>query len=250
MKCLSWNCWGIGNAPTVRDLVSLVKENNSQLVFLCETRQKSEKVHQLRSRLGLRGFVGVDSNGRSGGLALFWHESLYVEIKAMNERYIDVYVRVSQDEPIWHLTCVYGEPRTENQHLMWSLLCDIKQRSDLPWMVMGDFNEALRQFEHASQNLISERHMQTSRNVLHDCDLKDLGFEGYPFTYNNRRDGRRNVRVRLDRAVANDSWRDLFSAAAVTHLISPCSDHCPILVQLQQESKTMNRRKCLHYEIM
>jgi hypothetical protein len=33
----------------------------------------------------------------SGGLALFWHESVSIDVKAMNERYIDAYMRLSPE---------------------------------------------------------------------------------------------------------------------------------------------------------
>jgi hypothetical protein len=53
-------------------------------------------------------------------------------------------------------------------------------------------------------------------------------FCGLPHTFDNKRAGSRNVRVRLDRAVADDNWHDIFSAASVNHLVSPASDHCPV----------------------
>lgn len=56
MSCLSWNCRGIGNATTVRDLCALAREAGSKLVFLCETRQKVDKMRRIRNKLGLRGF--------------------------------------------------------------------------------------------------------------------------------------------------------------------------------------------------
>jgi hypothetical protein len=92
------------------------------MVFLCETRQKAEKMRRLRGRLGLKGFTGLDSEGRSGGLALFWSENLHVEVQEVTTRYIDMFLRLSPQEPLWHLTCVYGEPRVENRHNMWSKL--------------------------------------------------------------------------------------------------------------------------------
>jgi hypothetical protein len=83
----------------------LGREAGSKIVFLCETRQKFEKVRRLRNRLGLKGCASVSCEGLSGGLALFWDESVYVEIKGMNERYIDAYIRLSQEDPMWHATC-------------------------------------------------------------------------------------------------------------------------------------------------
>lgn len=187
MSCLSWNCRGIGNATTVRDLCALVREAGPKLVFLCETRQKIETVRRLRNRLGLKSCVGVSSDGLSGGLALLWNESVFVDIKGMNERYIDAYVRLSPDAPIWHVTFVYGEPKVENKHHMWSLLNLLRQSSTLPWLVMGDFNETLWQFEHFSKTPRNERQMQAFRDALHICELHDLGFKGLPYTYDNKR---------------------------------------------------------------
>ncbi|XP_030943673.1 uncharacterized protein LOC115968415 [Quercus lobata] len=46
--------------------------------------------------------------------------------------------------------------------------------------------------------------------ALEECNLIDLGFCGYKFTWNNKRPGAANTRERLDRAVANKEWRDMF----------------------------------------
>lgn len=249
MNCLSWNCRGIGGSRTVHDLVTLSQIYQPQFIFLCETRQNKDKVSRLRYQLGLHGFAGVSSGGLSGGLALFWNDQLCVDFKEINERYIDVFVRVLPSEPMWRMTCVYGEPRTENSHLMWSKLRELKAKYDLPWIILGDFNEALWQQEHLSCTPRSESHMMAFREVLNVCDMVDLGFSGVPYTYDNRRAGRKNVRVRLDRAGADNAWRDLYSEASVKHLISPCSDHCPFLVTMAWEERTQNKRRCRQYEL-
>lgn len=68
------------------------------------------------------GFDGVDSNG----FALFWHETIHVDIQALSDRFIGAYVRVSDVDPTWHPTCIYGEHRVENWHLMWAKVKDLK----------------------------------------------------------------------------------------------------------------------------
>jgi hypothetical protein len=215
------------------------------MVFLCETRQKAEKVKRLRGRLGLRGFTGVDSDGLSGGLALFWCDQIKVEVQSQSERFIDVHVQLSDNEPAWRLTCVYGEPRAENRHNMWSIMRNLKT----PWCVMGDFNEAMWPFEHFSATKRFETHMLAFRDMLETCELVDLGFSGLPYTYDNKRRGRANVKVRLDRVVADNRWRNLFADAKVEHKVSPCSDHCPIVLKCAKDEMTP-RPNYRRYEVM
>lgn len=81
---------------------------------------------------------------------------------------------------------------------------NLKNTSDLPWLVIGDFNEALWSFEHISVTPRAEAQMVAFRDTEEVCGLIDLGFSGVPFTYDNQRNGQGNVRVRPDREVATN----------------------------------------------
>ena len=52
--------------------------------------------------------------------------------------------------------------------------------------------------------------MEAFREALEGCQLEDLGFKGYPFTWNNKRLGEANTKLRLDRAVATMEWKNKF----------------------------------------
>jgi hypothetical protein len=79
------------------------------LLFLCETRNSEVRVSNLRWRLGLKNCIEVDSDGRSGGLALFWHESVEVDLIEKNFRYIDVSTRLSPLGPlVSDYFCLWG----------------------------------------------------------------------------------------------------------------------------------------------
>lgn len=165
-------------------------------------------------------------------MALFWDESLNVTVLDACCRYIDVHVDDVGGGNSWRGTFVYGEPRVENRHSMWDHLTRLRAISRDPWFVCGDYNEAMWQHEHLSRTLRSETQMLAFRDCLLMCELEDLGFTGIPYTYNNGQEGDRNIQVRLDRACADEAWRDLFPATKVVHLASPYSDHSPILIQL------------------
>jgi len=116
-----------------------------------------------------------------------------------------------------------------------------KKLSNLPWLVMGDFNEAMWAFEHFSTTCRGEQQMANFREALNVCELTDLGFTGTPYTYSNKREGRQNVKVHLDRAVADNAWRDIFGEAQLKHLVSCRSDHFPVLLQFEQEVRVLRK---------
>lgn len=113
-----------------------------------------------------------------------------------------------------------------------------------PWVIMGDFNEALWQFEHLSATRRGERQMQDFRETLEACDLQDAWFSGLPSTFDNRQKGDRNVKVKLDRVVSTRDWSHLFPAAEVIHLVSPRSDNCPLLVQQSLVEQRRRQNAC------
>jgi hypothetical protein len=121
MNALAWNCRGVGNSRTVRDLTALMQSHNPKLVFLSETRQTEKQSKNLRWRLGLKGCLAVGSERRSGGIALFWDESIAVTLLGMCNRLIDVQVQESPSSQPWRMSFVYGEPRVEDRKHMLSV---------------------------------------------------------------------------------------------------------------------------------
>lgn len=71
MNTLAWNCRGLGNPRTVRDLCGLVRLHHPKIVLLSKTRMCENRSGNLRFKLGFRNSLAVGSNGLSGGLALF-----------------------------------------------------------------------------------------------------------------------------------------------------------------------------------
>ena len=57
----------------------------------------------------------------------------------------------------------------------------------------------------------------------------DLGYSGSKFTWPKRNWGNTAIKRRLDRGIANISWRLAYPKAAISHLEAIKSNHTPIL---------------------
>ena len=79
--------------------------------------------------------------------------------------------------------------------------------------------------------------MQGFRDALDYCGLRDIGYNGYPFTWCNRRPGHHNVWVRLDREVVSVDWMLKFPTTHVHHLEAFYSDHRPHFIGLRFQAK-------------
>jgi hypothetical protein len=178
----------------------------------------------------MQGCYSVKGDGKGGGISLYWEEGITLEILSFSLRHIDAHISGGPYERKWRGTFVYGEPKVSERHNMWTLLRRLKPRSLEPWMIMGDFNEAMWHEEHFSCSKRSERLMMDFQEVLSHCDVFLVGFTGTPWTFDNKQKGDRNVKVRLDRVVASTAWSAAFPDFRLRHIVSSRSDHCPILL--------------------
>ncbi|XP_075636913.1 uncharacterized protein LOC142609187 [Castanea sativa] len=165
-----------------------------------------------------------------GGLALIWKKDVKMDLINYTVHHFLVRV-VEEDGFVWFLTCFYGWSEYNSQAKSWALLNHLRSFVEGSWSCISDFNAILSSSEKLSRQPTQSRIMDDFREALELNNLADLGYQGYPFTWNNKGPGEANMKERLDQAVATGDWRDEFSLTTVTHLSSHASDHLPIILQ-------------------
>jgi hypothetical protein len=78
-------------------------------MFLSETKMRDNNVRKFQWSLGFDSCFAVSSEGKSGGLALFWGNGCSVSLQHYSSNIIDVLV--SHPVGTWKCTFVYGEPK-------------------------------------------------------------------------------------------------------------------------------------------
>uniref|UniRef100_A0A2N9HU49 CCHC-type domain-containing protein n=1 Tax=Fagus sylvatica TaxID=28930 RepID=A0A2N9HU49_FAGSY len=235
----------------VNELHDLVRKKGPNIMFLMETRLEVQSLEWLRLRLQMKGCLGVERHGLGGGLALLWDSSVDVHIQSYSDHHINAEV-FQLDGIHWRITGFYGHPETSLRHWSWTLLRHLWSQSEVPWMVLGDFNEITRISEQLGQVDRNVAQMSSFREALLDCDLLDLGFSGPTCTWSNNREHTALVRARLDRVVASARWMSLFPMVFVSHLVVACSDHIGLLVDTDggvgEQREGRRRKKLFRFE--
>jgi len=86
------------------------------------------------------------------------------------------------------------------------------------------------------------------RRAVFDSGLFDVRVEGYPYTWFKSLGTPRVVEERLDRALGNNLWFNMFPNAIVETLVAPASDHYPILVNVAPIPRPHVHKRHFRYE--
>ncbi|XP_075670087.1 uncharacterized protein LOC142639835 [Castanea sativa] len=196
----------------------------------------------IQTELGFASMLAVPSERRRGGLAMLWKSDVTIDTQTYSPHHIDVQVLMPSTQP-WRLTGLYGYSEEQLKPETWRLMRHLYNRSTLPWLCIGDYNEILISEEKNGRLPRPLPPMLAFRNTLLACGLIDLGYHGYRYTWRNGREGEAFVEERLDRVCASLGWSEIYPAAKVHHLTVSYSDHDSILITTAPQNAQHNRRR-------
>ena len=186
----------------------------------------------------------VEAEGRSGGLGLIWREAVDINLLSLSNNHIDVEVHITGDQP-WRLTGFYGEPNRNLRSRTWNLLRTLARDSNLPWCIIGDMNNIVSQNDKKGGAAYRQNLIDGFNNVLDEIQVADLELNGHPYTWERGRNTDAWIETRLDRALANSIWCQLFPLplAKLYNLEGSPSDHSPIFLALNNKQENVCKKK-------
>ncbi|XP_019196029.1 PREDICTED: uncharacterized protein LOC109189860 [Ipomoea nil] len=248
MSTLSWNCRGLGDSRTVRELLDIASRKKPDFIFLMEAKVGRDHAERLRVRLGFDGLFYVDNRGLSGGLALPWKTNNSISLLSYSRNHVDVRVTLPGYEP-WRMTSFYGFPQQNKSVDSWNLLRSIKNRSPLSWVVLSDFNDLLFQYEKRGRYRHPEPLLRGFGEALEDCGLGQIPMIGYQFTWEKGKGTETWVEEKLDRVVASDGWRALVEGAMVYNILTRRSDHSTLFLDIRPDIGGRAGNQCFRFEM-
>lgn len=177
MSLIVWNCHRLGNLRTGKELERMVRAKNPSAMFLAEIWADEARLKAVQRDLNFDNLFFVERNNKGGGLALYWSNSINLNVESYSKNHIDAIINKGAGDA-WRFIGFYGEPVTHKRHKSWDMLRQLNNRFKLPWLCSGNFNEIVKSSEKLGGSCRSHAQMQLFRDVIDECGFIDLGFIG------------------------------------------------------------------------
>ncbi|KAB5560806.1 hypothetical protein DKX38_005763 [Salix brachista] len=207
-------------ASTIKDFKKMYAID---VFAVLEPRISGSKALNVATILGFSHYHIVDATGFSGGVWLLWNGST-VSLQVIAHASQSITALVHAQNKCWLLTVVYANPNPRIRESLWTYFDGLAKTSNLPWLVMGDFNDIVCASEKCGGNLDSGG--SASVDWIDRNHLIDLGFSGSKFTWCNKRNAEGIIWKRIDRdfaTVIRDYWNSCTDHAVqkTANLVSP-----------------------------
>jgi hypothetical protein len=183
LNVLTWNCRGVLNPCFRRALLDLLVINNSAILILTETRLGGVRAAELAKSFPFDGFLCTNTIGFVGGIWILWKIDIVdLELLCSTEQEIHVSAKVSGSNSLWLLSAIYASPRRSERRVLWNNLVVIAGLHNLPWVMLGDFNDIASSGDKWGGNRPSASRISEYTDCMNSCNMIDLGFYGPKFT--------------------------------------------------------------------
>lgn len=221
--------------------LDLVKMHHPDIMIILETKCSSLRADQATKRLEYSNFRIIPSFGKRGGIWLMWK----AEITLMNyadskPNHFHALFKMKPNLPEVLLTGMHAPSVAVDRNQYWIDLTEDLPPTGTPWLVAGDLNEVLSSTEKMGGRQVGREQGKRCKDWIAANALIDLGFQGPQFTWTNGRDGSALIKERLDRALANAEWLEIFPDSKVIHLPRTYFDHCPLLILFDDNLKILS----------
>lgn len=230
-KVLIWNVRGLNSSVRKDSLRTLLNSSRSDIVCIQETKIADMTQRTLLSDLGsdFTDHVWLPAVGASGGVFVAWRRHVVVTgASHIDANSVSVQFCPTDGVP-WWLTCVYGPQGTDDKIQFLQELRDVRASCPCPWMIAGDFNLIYKDEDKNNSNY-NQAMMGRFPKLIEDLALKEIPLHGRKYTWSNQQDA--PTLVKLDRVLCWVDWEDLFPNCLLQSMASEDSDHCPLLLGL------------------
>ncbi|XP_074290608.1 uncharacterized protein LOC141617322 [Silene latifolia] len=240
MNIAFWNVRGTKRKNFAEELNFFSSSNGIKILAICDTKSTSKPEPFTTASFGFNNCDFVPSIGLSGGIWLFWKESISMtfslKVLFRSIRFIACEICDLQNNLVFCLIFVYAPAQPSEKADFWSELENFVLNLELPFLLLGDLNEIKSPSEKEGGAKVTNARCVRLNKFLNNTNCVDLPFSGNFFTWRKKKTSSDNVFEILDKAVASPNWINSYPNLQFMHHAFTSSDHCPISVKFHEQA--------------
>ncbi|RZC73954.1 hypothetical protein C5167_049428 [Papaver somniferum] len=167
---------GFGNPTTRTALDNLIKSQNPNVIFLCETKNDSTKMSQYLRRFNYPNSWIFPPVYLSGGICLLSKSGFNLEIVDNSDKMINAIISYDRSKPEFLVTFLYGSVYHDEKLQQCDYISRIGKQANLPWVLIGDLNITMFSHERSTFTNPTTEDFPIIQHIIDNSDLPDLGF--------------------------------------------------------------------------
>lgn len=224
MSCLSWNCRGLGNPHAIHTLQRLIFSQDPTKVFLYETKSNSRHMDHLGFKLKFDHSFTVDSRGNSTRLCVLWKEEINLCLRSYSQNML-IFIWVCQTTQIIgvsQFSMVFWLRLIDiNISSYYSLFAIVTPSLSYVYKISTKFSKLM------SRKKVMFNKIDRWRGFV--MQWRAVGLLILAFLWIILC-GLGGIKVRLDRALGNQEWVDMFPQFSVYHLKKSTFNHVSVVL--------------------
>ena len=225
-----WNIRGLNSPLKQNGVLKFVRKNKASIMGILETKLSQQSLNDI-ARKKFR-FWRVEDNFQlnpNGRILILWKEDkVNMDIIEKTDQVIHCLATCKSSSIKFHISFVYAFNSIVGRRPLWDNLRRFNSSVELPWILLGDFNNVRSRDEKANGLPVTMYEIRDFNNCCYDIGLSDLKSTGVFYTWSNN-----SVWSKLDRAMVNKDWiQDGLLAQAVYEFPGKFSDHSPCTITL------------------
>lgn len=171
-----------------------------------------------------------------------WKTKLSFEVHNFSFRHVNGWIIKERQRVRWLLTGFYDHPKVIKRKMSWYLLSRLNPENIL-WCIIENFNKILVHTKKRGGRDKLENQRDSFRIALEENQLHDLEYKGDIFMWSNKHADESFINERLDRAVFNLSWKELYTNLRVVSMVARCSYNKLIILSMSNKEIRQHRRR-------
>ena len=233
MIILSWNIRGLGAKIKRSSIRNLINKHHPQVVFIQESKIENltqKTINSIWKDSQIK-WASSPSQGNSGGIVSLWDSSFFqLELLESEKHWIAISGHIPSIDLKCSLINIYCPCTIDERASVWQSIAEYQRSSQLPCLILGDYNEVLDPSDRGSQ-FFSTNGLRDFKAFLQEMQVVEVPSSNGKFTW-----FRGHAKSKLDRLFVSPEWILAYPSIKVTLLKRTISDHCPLLVSSREKN--------------